>query len=548
MTKYVGKRVSDGIVIGKIKNYANEVIINNEKSLGYLKEKKRFDIARLETIQFYEKLYNDAKNKNINEEKQIILSFIAILDDLDFIESVDDELKNNNLSAEQAVFNASKKLRKILSEIDNQYLKERTKDIEEATNKVIDILQNNNKKSIISSSTIIITNSMTVADLMTIDKEKIKGLVLENISPNAHIAILAKSLSIPCITFYNLHLDYNDNIYAILDATEGLLIINPDIEQMKLYQNKIKQNNELLHELFKYKNLDVRTIDNKKIKVYANITSSYEIENVIDKNIDGIGLFRSEFLYLNSKTFPTEDEQFEHYKKVLMQMNNAPTIIRTLDIGADKKADYFLLPKENNPALGYRGVRIYKEYFNVFNTQIRALLRASMYGNLKIMIPMVNSIEEILYVRKVVDTVKGKLKSENIEFDNNISLGIMIETPAAAIISDELAKYVDFFSIGTNDLCQYTLAMDRENTNILSEFNSKHKAILRIIYYVAKNAKKNNIEIGICGEMAKDKDLLPFYIKCGVDELSVSSSYILQLKKNIIEMDTTQYEMEKYIG
>lgn len=548
MASYLGKRVYEGIVIGNIVHYSNKLEIKDNESLGYNKEKERFNNARLEAVKFYENLYNNLNDEKIKEEKEIILSFIAILNDLDFIETVDEEMKMNNLTAEKATRNASVKLRKVLENIDNDYLKERARDIEEATNKVILFLQQNNKNNIISNSSIIITNSMTVADLMTIDKEKIKGLVLEKISPNAHIAILAKSLSIPCVASLNQQVIFNDNDIVILDATEGLLIINPSQEQIKLYQDRQNQNKNLLLELAKYKYLNIQTIDNQKINVYANITSSYEVNNVVDKNADGIGLFRSEFLYLNGSSFPTEEEQFEHYKKVVMKMGAKPTIIRTFDIGADKQVDYFHLGKENNPVLGYRGVRIYKQFSDVFHTQIKALLRASVYGNLKIMIPMINSLDEIDFVKNVIKNVEEELDTKNIKYNKSIPLGIMIETPAAAIISDELAKVVDFFSIGTNDLCQYTLAMDRENTNILPSFNPNHKAILRFIYYVSKNAKKNNIEIGICGEMAKDIKLLSFYIKCGIDELSVSSSYILQLKKNITEIDTTQYEIERYIN
>lgn len=547
MINYLGKRVYEGIVLGKIINYTNEIVIENNKSLGYTEEMERFNNARLQAIKFYEQLYNSINEDLIKEEKQIILSFIAILDDLDLIENVDEEIKVNNLSAEKAVYKASLKLKQILQTIDNEYLQERAKDIEEATNKIISFLQQNHKKSIIPDSSIIVTNSMTVADMMLIDKEKIKGLVLENISPNAHIAILAKSLSIPCIASLQKQLNCIDNTNAILDATNGILIVNPDDEQIEIYQNKQKQNQEALQELEKYKYLNIKTIDQKTIKVYANITSSYEVENVVNNNADGIGLFRSEFIFLNANTFPSEEEQFEHYKKVLLKMNNLPTIIRTLDIGADKQVAYFHFEKESNPALGYRGVRIYKEFSDVFYTQIKALLRASIYGNLKIMIPMINNIDEVVYVKEVIENVKKEFDEQKIKYNKNIALGIMIETPSAAIISDELAKIVDFFSIGTNDLCQYTLAMDRENAKILPTFNPKHKAILRLIYDVSKNAKKNNIEIGICGEMAKDKSLLLFYIKCGIDELSVSSSYILQLKKNICEVNTTEVEIEDYI-
>lgn len=546
MIKYYGKRVFEGIAIGKVVRINNELNIKNSVSEGYEKELEKFNNARIKAIDNYQIIYNNNKNTSSNISTDIILSFISLLDDLDFIDTVDKFLKNN-MNAVDAVFSASKELEEILLNLDNPYLNERAKDIKEISNKVVSNILNNNNKIKIDEPCILVTNDILISDFMELDKKNILGMIFEEISPNAHIAILARSLSIPSIASLSENISEENIDNCILDSKNGLVIINPDINTINEYSILIEERKLLLDELLNYKDIDVKTIDNKTIKVYSNISSAYEVQSVIENNADGIGLFRSEFIYLNVSTFPSEEEQFIHYKNVVSQMKQKPTIIRTMDIGADKKVDYFNLDKENNPFLGYRGVRIYKEYYEVFLTQVRALLRASAFGNLKIMVPMISNIDEVKFVLDVINEGKKQLKKENINFNNEIEIGIMIETPAAALICDELAKFVDFFSIGTNDLTQYVLAIDRENAKINDYYNPMHKAILRLIYHVCNVGKKNNIKVGICGELAREKELLGFFINCGIDEISVSSSYVLECKKNITELNTNDFLINKFI-
>ena len=547
MKKYTGKRVYEGIAIGKIIKYDESININDTIGKGYNIELERFNNAREKAKENYEIIYNKSKKELLNNNSDIILSYISLLDDLDLIENVDYFLKNENISAEKAVDKTCHLLKEMLSNIENEYLKERVNDIQEVCTKIINYLLNK-KNQIINYECIVVSNNLSVSTLLQIDKTKLLGLVLENVSPNSHIAILARSLGIPCIASLNENLIIDDNSIAILDCSNGLLIVSPSNKEIDRYKEIQAQFVKNKQELANYKDIEIKTIDNKKLKVYANISSSFEIDSVKANGADGIGLFRSEYIYINNDTFPSEDQQFNHYVKCVQEMNDKPTIIRTMDIGADKQVEYFNLTKENNPFLGYRGVRLYKQYKEVFITQLLALLRASNYGNLKIMIPMITNIEEVKYILTCLEEAKETLRLRKEQFNNNMKVGVMIETPAAALICDEIAKYVDFFSIGTNDLSQYVLAVDRENSNVLDVFNPSHKAILRLIYHISKIAKENNIEVGICGELARSKELQSFFILCGIDEISVSSSYVLECKKNIVEIDTRKLDLKDYIN
>ena len=547
MKKYTGKRVYEGIAIGKIIKYDESININDTIGKGYNIELERFNNAREKAKENYEIIYNKSKKELLNNNSDIILSYISLLDDLDLIENVDYFLKNENISAEKAVDKTCHLLKEMLSNIENEYLKERVNDIQEVCTKIINYLLNK-KNQIINYKCIVVSNNLSVSTLLQIDKTKLLGLVLENVSPNSHIAILARSLGIPCIASLNESLVIEDNSEVILDCSNGVLITSPSNEEIKKYKEIQAQFIKNKQELLIYKNIEIKTIDNKKLKVYANISSSFEIDSVKENGADGIGLFRSEYIYINNDTFPSEDQQFNHYVKCVQEMKDKPTIIRTMDIGADKQVEYFNLTKENNPFLGYRCVRLYKQYKEIFITQLLALLRASNYGNLKIMIPMITNIEEVKYILTCLEEAKETLRLRKGQFNKNMKIGVMIETPAAALICDEIAKYVDFFSIGTNDLSQYILAIDRENSNVLDVFNPSHKAILRLIYHISKVAKENNIEVGICGELARSKELQGFFILCGIDEISVSSSYVLECKKNIAEIDTRKLNLKDYIN
>jgi len=544
MKQYTGKRVYEGIAIAKIIRYDEKINIEKTISKGFTIELNRFNKAREQVINSYNEIYNNS-NKNA-KNNEIILSYISIAEDLDLIESVEDLLKNNNITAEEAVDKTCQILKSMLSNLDNEYLKERINDIQEVCTKIILFLQEK-QFDMINENCIIVSDNISVSTLLQLDMSKVLGLVLENASPNSHIAILARSYGIPCIASVSEKVNEINNNIAILDCTNGLLITSPSKDLLYEYRNLEKENMIKKQELNNYKNKEIKTIDGKVLKVYANISSSLEIDTVINSGADGIGLYRSEYIYLNNETFPSEELQYNHYVKCVKEMNDKPTIIRTMDIGADKQVEYFDLPKETNPALGYRGVRLYKEFKDVFLTQLKALLRASYYGNLKIMIPMITNLDEIEFVFECLREAKENLKSNNINYNENMKVGVMIETPASALICKELAKYVDFFSIGTNDLSQYVLAIDRENSKVLDTFNPRHKSILRLIYYVSKIAKENNIEVGICGELARNKDLQGFYILCGIDEISVSTSYILECKKNISEIDTRNINLLDYI-
>ncbi len=539
MKEYNSKRIFDGYSLGKLVVYQNKKSEAKEEFLGKEVEENRFFEAREKAIESLEKLYQDTLIKLGKDEAQLFLTHKLMAEDLDFEDLVKEGI-SKNLNAEKATEEASKQLSSMFSSMDDAYMKERARDVIEVGNKIIDILTKKEDLTILKEPSIVICDDLPSSELMKFDKNLLIGLVLVKGSINSHVSILTRMLEIPSIcSIDNLVIDESLNgKFAIVDGLKGKLIINPNSKEITKY-SKIKETylNDI-KELSQLKGKETVTKDNKKLKIYANIASSYEVENVIKNDAEGIGLFRSEFIYLDSKTYPSEEEQFVHYKKVVEEMKGKEVIIRTLDIGADKKVDYFDLPNEENPALGYRSIRICKDRPSMFLDQLTALYRASAYGNLSIMIPMIISVSEVEFVKEMCILAKNNLTSRGIKFNPNMKIGIMIETPAAAIISDELAKHVDFFSIGTNDLSQYTLAIDRVNPLLNKTFNPHHKAILRLIKLTIENGHKANIPVGICGELARDEKLVPFFVSLGIDELSVSPSYILKLRKQISTIDT----------
>lgn len=544
MKEYNSKRIFDGYSLGKLVVYQNKKSEVKEEFLGKEVEENRFFEAREKAIESLEKLYQDTLIKLGKDEAQLFLTHKLMAEDLDFEDLVKEGI-SNNLNAEKATEEASKQLSSMFSSMDDTYMKERAKDVIEVGNKIIDILSKKEDLTILKEPSIVICDDLPSSELMKFDKNLLIGLVLVKGSINSHVSILTRMLEIPSIcSIDNLVIDETLNgKFAIVDGLKGKLIINPNSKEITKY-SKIKETylNDI-KELSQLKGKETVTKDGKKLKIYANIASSYEVENVIKNDAEGIGLFRSEFIYLDSKTYPSEKEQFVHYKKVVEEMKGKEVIIRTLDIGADKKVDYFDLPHEENPALGYRSIRICKDRPSMFLDQLTALYRASAYGNLSIMIPMIISVSEVEFVKEMCTLAKNNLTSRGIKFNPNMKIGIMIETPAAAIISDELAKHVDFFSIGTNDLSQYTLAIDRVNPLLNKTFNPHHKAILRLIKLTIENGHKENIPVGICGELARDEKLVPFFVSLGIDELSVSPSYILKLRKQISTIDTNTVDV-----
>lgn len=549
MKEYSSKRIFDGYALGKLVVYQDIKTETKNEFLGEEKETERFIEARAKTIVTFEKLYQDTLIRLGEEEAQLFLTHKLMAEDLDFEDLVKEGIKNK-LTAESAVKEASKQLSSMFETMDDAYMKERARDVLEVGNKIIDVLTKKEDLTLLKEPSIIICDDLPSSELMKFDKNLLIGLILVKGSINSHVSILTRMLEIPSICAiddFNVDASLNGK-FAIIDGLKGKLIIDPTSKDITKY-SKIKESylNDI-KELSLLRGKETTTLDGKKLKIYSNIASSYEVDNVIKNDGEGIGLFRSEFIYLDSKTYPTEEEQFVHYKKVVEAMKGKEVIIRTLDIGADKKVDYFELPEEENPALGYRSIRICKDRPAMFLDQLTALYRASAYGNLAIMIPMIISLSEVEFVKEMCALAKNNLTSRGEKFNPDMKIGIMIETPAAAIMSDVLAEHVDFFSIGTNDLSQYTLAIDRVNPLLDKTFNPHHKAILRLIKLTIENGHKKNIPVGICGELARDEKLLPFFVSLGIDELSVSPSYVLKLRKQISTIDTTKVDIDSFVN
>ena len=548
MIVFKGKKVFEGIAIGKIKIVEiPEKHISNEKVNDPNFEEKRFTDACIKAKKDLEDLYNSSV-KEIGEEKaEIFTIHKMMIDDLDFNDMVKENI-NQGYNAEFAVSDAANNLALMFSSMDDEYMRARSVDILDVSSRITDVLCNIENPFILTSDQILLAKDINPSDLVSMDKKHILGIVTSLGSTSSHMAIIARSMSIPTVVDTNILFDnsYNDKI-AIIDGFNSTIMLDPDQDVLKVYQERrtrLIQEEDERKALIGQENV---TIDGKKIDIYCNIGKSSDVENAILNDADGIGLFRSEFLYLESTDYPSEDFQFEEYKKTLQKMQGKTVIIRTMDIGADKQAPYFNLPKEANPALGLRSVRICFKRPEIMHTQLRALYRASAFGKLKIMVPMITSVDEVKWVRNMAEEVKKELTKENISFDSSVEIGIMIETPAAAIISDDLAKVADFFSIGSNDLSQYTLAIDRQNQTLDDIFNPKHKAILRLIKMAVDNAHKEGIWCGICGELGRNFDLTEFFIKIGIDELSVSAPYVLKLREKVRKSNTKDLDLSKFI-
>ena len=547
MKSFKGTRVFEGYALGKLVVYS---AVKVEKSLGLGPEKEfeRFVKAREETISALDKSYMETLSKLGEEEAQLFVTHKLMAEDLDFEDMVQMELANN-VTAEYAVHNAGIQLAEMFASMDDAYMKERANDVREVSQRIIAFLKKEENGLALKEPSIIICDDLPSSELMKLDKKLILGIIFVKGGSNSHVSILTRMLEIPALcSIDDLEVTKAlDQQFAILDASKGELILEADSKTVTAYSKKKQEYEENKAKLQAFKGKETLSLDGHKVEIYSNIASSFEVENAIRNDSEGIGLFRSEFIYLDAKDYPSEDEQFEHYKRVVEAMGNKQVIIRTLDIGADKKIDYFDLPDEENPALGFRSIRICKARPQIFLTQLQALYRASYYGNLAIMVPMIISLSEVNFIHEMASQARENLKARGIPFDENVKIGIMIETPSAAVLSDLFAKEVDFFSIGTNDLTQYTLALDRVNPNLKEQFNPRHKSVTRLIKLVAENAHKAGIPVGICGELARDEILLPFFIKIGIDELSVSPAYTLQLRKRISEIDTEKVNLEEFI-
>lgn len=536
MEKFTGKSIFNGIAIGKILFYSKDgVQIFRHKIEDTDAEIARYNKAKEKAIEELNVIYEKAV-KEVGEMNAAVFEVHAMmLEDDDYNDSVKNIITSQGVNAEYAVATTSDNFSKMFAEMDDEYFQARAIDIKDISERVLNILAGRSSENILGDEpVIVVANDLAPSETVQMDKEKLLAFVTEGGSSNSHTAILARTMNIPALIGIKIDREWNGKM-AVVDGYNGELILEPDeatIKVMKERQEKIAKDREMLQTL---KGKEDVTLDGKHIKLYANIGSVADVANVLKNDANGIGLFRSEFLYLENDTFPTENEQFQAYKAVAENMAGKKVVIRTLDIGADKQVDYFGLDKEDNPAMGYRAIRICLKQQDIFKTQLRALLRASAYGNISIMFPMIISVNEVRQIKAIVAEVKEELISRGITV-GDVELGIMIETPAAVMISDLLAKEVDFFSIGTNDLTQYTLAIDRQNSKLDDIYDSHHEAILRMIRMVVENGHKNNCWVGICGELGADTTLTEEFIKMGIDELSVSPTFVLPIRKIIREI------------
>lgn len=544
MTVYNGKGVYGAVAIGKISLFKKaDAEVKRVRVDDTDNEKNRFEQAKTLAVQQLQEIYDKAL-KEVGEANAAIFEIHQMmLDDDDYNDSINNIIDSQGVNAEYAVAVTADNFAEMFSNMDDTYMKARAADVRDISNRLINNLSGNVSIEAASDEKVIICASdLAPSETVALDKDKVLAFVTAHGSSNSHTAILARNMNIPAIIgagdgFLN---EIKDGDEAVVDGYTGEVFTNPDEETLEKFRKKQaddEQKKRLLQELKGKENV---TLDGRKINVYANIGSVSDIGKVLTNDAGGIGLFRSEFLYLENSDYPTEEQQFNAYKKVLESMAGKKVIIRTLDIGADKKCDYFDLKPEENPALGYRAIRICLTRPEIFKTQLRALYRASAFGNLGIMFPMITSVSELERILSICDAVKAELKSQGAEYSENVELGIMIETPAAAIISDKLAPMVDFFSVGTNDLTQYTLACDRQNPDIEQFVDTHHEAILRLIEMSAENAHKHGAWIGICGELGADTELTETFLRMGIDELSVSPSFVLKVRDAVRSIDLSK--------
>lgn len=541
MKKYMGKGVYSAIAIGRISIFKKkDLAVKRMRCEDTETEKKRVENAKNLAKEQIGTLYEKALKEVGEANAQIFEIHMMMLDDEDYNESIDNIIDTQKVNAEYAVAVTADNFSEMFLAMDDAYMQARSADIKDISNRIIANLTGiKSEENPLDDKVIICADDLAPSETVSLDKDKVLAFVTAHGSSNSHTAILARNMNIPAIigvgdTFLD---EIRDGQSAIVDGYMGEIYLEPDEETMQNYVLKQKNDEEHRKLLQNLKGKENVTLDGTKINIFANTGGVDNIGAVLANDAGGIGLFRSEFLYLENADFPTEEQQFTAYRKVLESMAGKKVIIRTLDIGADKQADYFELKKEENPALGMRAIRICLTRPEIFKTQLRALYRASVFGKLGIMFPMITSESEVRKVLEICDEVKSELKQEGIEYSENVELGIMIETPAAAIISDKLAPLVDFFSVGTNDLTQYTLACDRQNPDIENFMDTHHEAVLRLIEMAADNAHKNGAWIGICGELAADTTLTETFLKMGIDELSVSPSFVLKVRDVVRKTD-----------
>ena len=535
-----GKSVFGGVAIGKIQFYKrNEITIKRTRVEDVEAEVERFQNAKAKTLELLKGLYEKALEDVGEANAMIFEAHQLMLEDPDYVESIENIIRTQDVNAEYAIGATADNFAAIFEAMDDAYMQGRAADVRDVSERLLQVLSSQNETVMVMDEPVIIAaDDLVPSETVQLDKEKVLSFVTMYGSANSHTAILARTMNIPAVIGLGeaLKEEYDGKV-AIVDGVDGKVYIDPDEETMASMQEKQKKDQEQKELLNQLKGKENVTKSGQKVNVYANIGNLADVGAVLKNDAGGIGLFRSEFLYLESDTYPTEEQQFAVYKKVAETMAGKKVIIRTLDIGADKQVDYFKLDKEDNPALGYRAIRICLTRPEIFKTQLRALYRASAYGQISIMFPMIISVAEVKKIKEIVEEVKAELRAEGAAFREDVELGIMIETPAAVMVSRELAKEVDFFSVGTNDLTQYTLAIDRQNQKLEDFYDSHHPAVLAMIRMAAESAHAEGKWIGICGELGADVTLTETFLKMGIDELSVAPGMILKVRQKIREAE-----------
>ena len=533
MEQYTGKSIFKGTAIGKILFYSqNQQQVTRHKVADPEAEITRYETAKQTAIDGLNELYEKAVAEVGEANAMIFEIHSMMLEDDDYNDSIYNIIRTEEVNAEYAVATTGDNFSVMFAEMEDEYFKARAADVKDISERVIRALTGQEGgKDLGDEPVILVADDLAPSETVQMDKTKLLAFVTRHGSANSHTAILARTMGIPALIGVDIQEEWNGQM-GVVDGKGGKFIVNPDIKTLESYIAEKKEEEHTKELLAQLKGQPDETLDGKKIKLYANIGSVADVANVLANDAAGIGLFRSEFLYLEKEDYPTEEEQFAVYKTVAQNMAGKKVVIRTLDIGADKQVDYFQMEKEENPAMGYRAIRICLDRVEIFKTQLRALYRASAFGTISIMFPMIISVQEVLDIKEICKEIREELDSHDIPY-GEVELGIMIETPAAVMISDILAKEVDFFSIGTNDLTQYTLAIDRQNAKLDNIYDSHHPAVLRMIQMVIDNGHKENCWVGICGELGADTTLTKQFVQMGIDELSVSPNMVLPIRKII---------------
>ena len=537
MEKYAGKSIFRKVAIGKVFFYEkNTAVVKRTKIDDPKAELERFEQAKETAKAQLQGLYEKALHEVGDSGAAIFEVHMMMIDDLDYNGSIQNMIESQSVNAEYAVAMTGDNFSTMFAEMDDDYMKARAADVKDISERLVSVLSGyDNDMGNLEEPVILVADDLAPSETVQMDKSKLLAFVTEHGSSNSHTAILARTMNIPAIIGIPIKKEWHGHM-AIVDGYAGCVIIDPDEEEIAKAKKAVVEEEEKQKLIKTLKGQKTITKDGKEIHLYANIGSVADTASVLMNDAEGIGLFRSEFLYLESDTYPTETEQFNAYKTVAENMAGKKVIIRTLDIGADKQVDYFELDKEENPALGYRAIRICLTREEVFKTQLRALLRASAYGNISIMFPMIISVDEVRKIKQILEEVKEELRESGIPF-KDVEIGVMIETPAAVMISEQLAQEVDFFSIGTNDLTQYTLAIDRQNPKLDEFYDAHHPAVLRMIQMTIENGHKGGAWVGICGELGADLELTETFLRMGVDELSVSPTFVLPVRNRVRELD-----------